>query len=455
MKEISDYFATYRPLWDCGKQMSVGTAYTAPESFDVSGVYRLADRTKLRREHFGGILQNRKSRAIRYFDSEAFEVLAEARAPTKGKKLAVMAEKAPELIPQLISDGTLVKLDYTSHARNSDAELFDFGCSSKLQFSRPIVLELAPTLKCLRACDYCSYSSSPQVDRAFEKPTKFWVQLIEEAAAEGAFSVLFTGGDPLQREDINVLLSAADNVGLLIAINSDLTSLPDATLRHLSTLRNLDAIKITLDGPNARTHDALRGKGAFKCVESNVRRLVDAGITVDAGMVITKQNYQLVGQTAKACHRLGISGLHLTSLYLAGRASVLGKLKPTNDDLRVAEEQYIDAILANLVRSTESSLLVAGNPFQYGRNKGGYLSNISNYISVGVSALRVDSLGRYVTSNRVSGTEMYIAGEAGKDSLSTVWLESPVLSRVRDIWSEAPRNKFWAVSIQKIAKQQP
>ena len=77
----------------------------------------------------------------------------------------------------------------------------------------PLSLILELTHRCPLACPYCS-NPLQLVLKKHEKPTESWRQVIQQAAQLGILQVHFTGGEPLLREDLLVLIQEANQVGL-------------------------------------------------------------------------------------------------------------------------------------------------------------------------------------------------------------------------------------------------
>src|ERR687888_295663 len=78
--------------------------------------------------------------------------------------------------------------------------------------SNPLWLLAELTYRCPLHCVYCSnpvdYASSGP-----ELTTEDWLRVLREGRALGAAQLGFSGGEPLVREDLEVLVAAASKLG--------------------------------------------------------------------------------------------------------------------------------------------------------------------------------------------------------------------------------------------------
>jgi radical SAM protein len=138
----------------------------------------------------------------------------------------------------------------------------------------PFLVVWEVTRACALACVHCRADAVPRRDPG-ELTTIEGFRLIDEIRAFGDRPPLLvlTGGDPMRRSDLAELVGYASRAGLSVALTPSGTAA--ATRRRLEELRDagLRRVAVSLDGPDAATHDAFRGvRGSYDWT----MRIIDA-----------------------------------------------------------------------------------------------------------------------------------------------------------------------------------
>jgi MoaA/NifB/PqqE/SkfB family radical SAM enzyme len=116
------------------------------------------------------------------------------------------------------------------------------------------------TCECNQECPYCW---GPQ---GFEEPvdTATAEAIIGKISSTGAQRIVFTGGDPLLRSDIGVLVETARSVGLEVALSTTGDELTrDFLVEHGASL---DLISLPLDGASESVSSRTKKEGHFAAV---------------------------------------------------------------------------------------------------------------------------------------------------------------------------------------------
>jgi MoaA/NifB/PqqE/SkfB family radical SAM enzyme len=137
-----------------------------------------------------------------------------------------------------------------------------------------VTLELYPTLSCNLDCAFCDTTDRhrPPVD---ELSRDELLALVDEAADLGVRRVfVLGGGEPLARKDAApALLARIKNHGLEGILTTNGTLLGPVLARQLVET-GWDEVHVSIDAPDAATHDRLRGReGAFRRTVRNTCRL--------------------------------------------------------------------------------------------------------------------------------------------------------------------------------------
>ncbi|MDD5655976.1 MAG: radical SAM protein [Elusimicrobia bacterium] len=121
--------------------------------------------------------------------------------------------------------------------------------------------------RCMLSCAHCSSSSGPRGRFA----SKAWTARLLEYLGGGLVSALqVTGGEPLIFPQMDRIVETCLKNGVEVIVNTNLTVLPPASWRRNSLVRFL----VSLDGPDARVHDGVRGGGSFAKTSGNLAMLL-------------------------------------------------------------------------------------------------------------------------------------------------------------------------------------
>jgi molybdenum cofactor biosynthesis enzyme MoaA len=134
---------------------------------------------------------------------------------------------------------------------------------------------------CNIACTHCFISCSPK-NHAHEMLSLAEVEeRLAEARELGVREYYFTGGEPFMNRDMLPILEATLKQGPATVLTNGML-LRAEVCRRLRELfdeseYSLD-IRVSLDGFDAESHDAIRGQGVWERVMIGLRNLADAGI---------------------------------------------------------------------------------------------------------------------------------------------------------------------------------
>jgi len=151
-------------------------------------------------------------------------------------------------------------------------------------------VEFCLTYRCQLRCAHCL--TKPLIDETRAEMTADQaVQAIAELASLGAVFINLTGGEPLLREDLfDIIARAARDRSVLITLASNALLLDEAAARRLARA-GAAIVTMSLDGPDAATHDASRGQpGAFAALERAVAAVKAAGLDPWLTMILTGEN---------------------------------------------------------------------------------------------------------------------------------------------------------------------
>jgi radical SAM protein len=146
------------------------------------------------------------------------------------------------------------------------------------------------TQVCGLACRHCR-ATSKRVPHPGELSTAEGQALLREVASFGAAppTMIFSGGDPLERDDLWELLDYAHDLGIQTAVTPSAT--PTLTRDHFVELQrhHVSAVSMSLDGSNAERHDGVRNvAGCFDATMQAWEWTAELGIPLLVNTVVSE-----------------------------------------------------------------------------------------------------------------------------------------------------------------------
>lgn len=141
------------------------------------------------------------------------------------------------------------------------------------------------TSECSQECPYCW---GPQ---EYESPvdTGTALRIVSKVKGVGARRIVFTGGDPLKRPDIGLLIARAARIGLEVAVSTTGDELSAAFLS--ANAQRIDLISLPLDGSSEGVNARTKEKGHHAAVLAALARLASyPEIDVKICTPVTRRN---------------------------------------------------------------------------------------------------------------------------------------------------------------------
>jgi radical SAM protein with 4Fe4S-binding SPASM domain len=149
------------------------------------------------------------------------------------------------------------------------------------------------TQRCQLECIHCYTNSGPHLSSERELPVARWIDLVDAFADNGGEKILFTGGEALVYRGCIEVMRRAHERGLEVTLFSNGILVP----RYLDDLKNVvDIVQISVDGPDERTHDKVRGPGSYRKAIRAIRLLLDADIETRVSTTIMVNNWPAIQQ---------------------------------------------------------------------------------------------------------------------------------------------------------------
>lgn len=212
------------------------------------------------------------------------------------------------------------------------------------------------TNKCNQNCLHCyskgTSSSGNELDTMQAK------ELLKQLVDIKCSAVLFSGGEPLERNDIFELLDFSHKIGLRTILSTNGFRINSEIAKNLAGI-GVSYVGISIDG-NQKTHDNFRRtKGSFTTAVNAVKFCKDANLKVGLRFTITNLNFNQTQNIFALTAQLGIKRICFYHLISAGQAA--------KNNLKCSTEQIGQALndICNCAKSYASGgiteVLTVGN----------------------------------------------------------------------------------------------
>jgi Fe-coproporphyrin III synthase len=233
--------------------------------------------------------------------------------------------------------------------------------SHLLQFSRdkkPVVVFNA-TRRCNLKCIHC-YSESENINYAGELTTEEARALIDDLAQFGAPVILFSGGEPLMRPDLEELIGHAVGRGMRAVISTNGTLITEDRAARLKDL-GLSYVGVSLDGLEA-THDSFRNvTGAFGRAMDGVRNCMGQGIKVGLRFTINRLNVGEIGPIFELMEAEQVPRICFYHLVVSGRGAGIRQMTLSHGETRAAVDLIMDKTKVLFARGVTPEVLTVDN----------------------------------------------------------------------------------------------
>lgn len=207
----------------------------------------------------------------------------------------------------------------------------------------PLALLAELTHRCPLTCFYCS-NPLELVRRGDELSTEDWRRVLSEAAELGILQVHFSGGEPMARRDLPVLVRYAAELELYTNIITSGVLLTEGAMDALREAK-VDHIQLSFQDSLADNADYIGGyKDGHRKKLAAAQRIIAAGLPLTLNFVIHRLNIDrveemiLLGEEQQAT-RIEIAHAQYYGWGLRNRAGLLPSREQLNQTTQIVEAQ--------------------------------------------------------------------------------------------------------------------
>ena len=207
---------------------------------------------------------------------------------------------------------------------------------------RPFGLLAELTYQCPLHCPYCSNPTFLRKEST-ELTTDEWKRVLGQARDLGVLHVLFSGGEPLQRADLEELVAEARRLGLYTNLITSALGFSKERGKKLKEA-GLDSIQISFQSSEAGLADEIAGTKAHPRKLEAANLAVQWGLPLTVNVVLHRSNIGQVEELVQMAEKLGAHRLELANTQYYGWAFMNQEaLLPTREQVERAAQQSAQA----------------------------------------------------------------------------------------------------------------
>lgn len=293
----------------------------------------------------------------------------------------------------------------------------------------PMALLAELTHRCALKCPYCSNPLELE-RRSAELDTPTWLRVVDEAAALGVLQISFSGGEPMLRPDLPILVARAAERGLYTnLITSGVGFAPEALQRVAEA--GLDHVQLSVQGVEDAAADhvsGLRGSAAQKRrLAAEIARL---GLRLTLNAVVHRGNVAQIPALVRLAEDWGAARVEIAHVQYYGWAvENRGRLMPTRAQVETATAD----LAAERARTAGSLVIDAVLPDYYASYPkpcmGGW----------GAQNINVTPSGRVLPCHAAETIPHLVFENVRDRPLAEIWRESATFNAYRGTdWMREP-----------------
>ncbi|MGD0436682.1 MAG: TIGR04053 family radical SAM/SPASM domain-containing protein [Bryobacteraceae bacterium] len=300
----------------------------------------------------------------------------------------------------------------------------------------PLNIYWEMTQACALACRHCRAEASPNPlpnELSFEEGVAFLHQI--PGFGEPLPQLILTGGDPLRRPDLYLLIDEARQLGIGVSITPAATAeLTRGVLLRLKE-HGVEGLGLSLDGSTAEKHDSIRGvPGTFDRTMQAIRWAQELQMPLQVNTLAAAETADDVPAIYELLKPFDVSRWSLFFLISVGRGKVLQPLSPEAGEALMGWVYETSLVSPFTVATTEapSYRRVALERMRAAGMSGDQIKRSSAYRGFGIR----DGHGIMFVSNTgdicPAGFLPLVVGNVRTDRVAEIYRNAPTFKSLHD-----------------------
>ena len=165
-----------------------------------------------------------------------------------------------------------------------------------------------------------------------------WIRLFSAPAKEP--NIVFLGGEPTMHPDLVYGIEVAKSLGYSVTVDTNGYLFHDFLERVNPD--HLDYLSFSLDGPDPKINDPVRGDGVFEVCTENLKKAVERGISTSLIYTVSSRNIDGLEGMVPLLKELGVKRFFIQVIGLRGRSAVVSQAESTS--LQVDPDRWLEVV---------------------------------------------------------------------------------------------------------------
>ena len=210
--------------------------------------------------------------------------------------------------------------------------------SPNIPYSPPYALLAELTHRCPMRCLYCSNPMN-LTERAQELRTEHWQNIFKQASKLGILQVHLSGGEPLIRDDLTVLVDTLSQLDLYSNLVTSSVGLTESKLHGLIDA-GLNCIQVSIQSADNDGISLIGGADVFDAKITNLEMVKNSEIYLTINVVLSRLNIDDLDRIMRLCLQYSPNKIEIANCQFHGWARKnQSVLMPSLMQLNQAEEK--------------------------------------------------------------------------------------------------------------------
>lgn len=284
----------------------------------------------------------------------------------------------------------------------------------------PFVLCIELTTQCNIDCSHCLANAD---SKGKHLPQEKVISLINEAERIGVKELVFGGGEPILYDNFFELTeyTLSKKLNLTFTTNGILVPEEISNISKLKKYNGTFQVGVSLDGPTRDIHGYFRPKDTFESAIGAIKLLVEKDVNVHVLCVLNKTNIKVIPEFLEFLKNLNVLNVRFLPFMPVGRGKhYKEEMLTSNDFYKILQNKHI---WSNIFRINIGLHIPWEFLFHSPENRYPFPCE------AGYLRLWINSNGDMFPCSYMSDISI---GNIYRDSISDVWLNSPILIKLRN-----------------------